>query len=333
MVLRAPDCYRFDPVDPRAPSEDQWERMSPEERARVVAMLPSEFTLDAQPPPEGDSHSKAASGTRSTLDTFFRRIGRKIYISSNLAVYYPGERCFAPDVLAVRDVEPLERETWVVATEGRGLDLVIEVHVSGNRRKDEIENVERYARLGILEYFIFDRRRRLLRGYRLPGHGEEREARRRSYQPILPEEGRLPSEVLGLDLMLEGDRLRFFYGVAPVLEAEELIGRLGAALNEALASREEAELRAQAEAERAQAEAERAQAEAERAAALEKELAAGEAKAKAAAVLSVLEARGLPIPDEVRERVVACGDPGELEGWLRRAVLVGSAREIFDKSP
>jgi Uma2 family endonuclease len=306
MVLSLPDLYRFDPADPRAPSEDQWERMSLEERARVVRMLPSEFTIDALPPPEGDSHSKAASGTRSTLETFFRRIGRKIYISSNLAVYYPGERCFAPDVLAVRDVEPLDRESWVVATEGRGLDLVIEVHVSGNRRKDEIQNVERYARLGIAEYFIFDRGRRLLRGYRLPGTSEAGEARWRSYQPILPQEGRLPSEVLGLDLMLEGERLRFFYGVATVLEADELIGKLGAALNEALASKEDAEHRAQAE---------------------------GAVQAKAAAVLTVLEARGLSIPEEVRERVLVSSDPAELEGWLRRAVIVGSAREIFDQSP
>src|SRR5262245_50799729 len=140
MVLRLPDAYSFDPADPRAPSEEVWERMSPEERAQVVAMLPSEFMLEAQPP-EGDPHSKAASGTRFTLEAFFRRIGRKIYVSSNLAVFYPGERSFAPDVLAVRDVEPHDREKWVVTTEGKGLDLVIEVHVSGDRKKDEIENV------------------------------------------------------------------------------------------------------------------------------------------------------------------------------------------------
>lgn len=56
----------------------------------------------------------------------------------------------------------------------------------------------------------------------------------------------MPSEVLGLDIMLEGDRLRFLYGLAPVLEADELIARLGGALNEALASKEEAERRAEA---------------------------------------------------------------------------------------
>jgi hypothetical protein len=55
----------------------------------------------------------------------------------------------------------------------------------------------------------------------------------------------------------------------------------------------------------------------------------GAIKTKAAAVLTVLEARGLSIPDEVRERVAASADLPELEHWLRRAVVVDSAREIF----
>jgi Uma2 family endonuclease len=265
MVLRLPELYRVDPADPRAPTHEAWIQMSPEEQRRVVDMLPSEFQLDAAPP-EGDPHSKAAMGTRFTLDSFYRRIGRKVYISSNLPVFYPGERSFAPDVLAVRDVEPHDREKWVVDLEGKGLDLAIEVHVSGNREKDEVDNVERYAQLGIEEYFFFDRKRRILCGYRLPGDHDPKAPKRRAYQPIIPQEGRLPSDVLGLDLMLEGDRLRFYHGSATVLEADELIAKLGSALNDALSAKQDAERRALAEAERAQAEAERA-------ARLEKELA------------------------------------------------------------
>src|SRR5688500_800525 len=130
MVLRAPDGYRVDPDDPRAPPLDVWERMSPEERARVVDMLPSELTIEAEPS-EGDLHNEATATTRFTLDAFFRRVGRKIYVSSNLGVYYPGERLFAPDVIAVRDVEPHKRMKWVVADEGKGIDLALEVHVAG----------------------------------------------------------------------------------------------------------------------------------------------------------------------------------------------------------
>lgn len=272
MVLKAPETYVVDPDDPRAPPWDVWDRMSPEERARVVEALPSEIPLEAMPA-EGDQHNKAAAGARFTLEAFFRRIGRRIYISSNLPVFYPEERRFAPDVMAVRDVEPNDREKWVVATEGKGLDWALEVHVSGDREKDEVLNVERYARLGIEEYFFFDRRRRILRGYRLPVERDPSRAPRRVYQPIARQEGRLESKVLGLELMLEGDRLRFFYGMASVPEADELIARLGAALNDALARNDEAEQRAQAEAERARSEAERARSEAERAARLERELA------------------------------------------------------------
>jgi Uma2 family endonuclease len=249
VVQRLPQGYFIDPDDPRAPSEEAWARMTPEERAAVVGMLPAEVPFDLAPS-EGDLHAKATATARSTLDAFFRRIGRKIYVSSNLAVYYPEEPRFAPDVLAVRDVEPHDRDKWVVATEGKGLDFVLEVHVAGDRAKDERRNVERYARLGIPEYFFFDRGRRVLRGYRLQeGTG------RRAYRPIVPQDGAYPSEVLGLDLALEGDRLRFLYGRATVPEADELIAKLGQALNEAVAGREQ-EARRASEAEQRASEAE-----------------------------------------------------------------------------
>jgi hypothetical protein len=74
--------YRFDPADPRAPSMEQWNRMTPAERVRVVAMLPSEVPLELVPP-EGDLHWAAKVDARRTLDAFFHRIGRKIYLSSD----------------------------------------------------------------------------------------------------------------------------------------------------------------------------------------------------------------------------------------------------------
>ena len=44
----------------------------------------------------------------------------------------------------------------------------------------------------------------ILRGYRLPDEGERRSGQRRVYRPILPQDGRLPSQVLGLDLNQDG---------------------------------------------------------------------------------------------------------------------------------
>ncbi|WP_437670783.1 hypothetical protein [Sorangium sp. So ce131] len=58
-------------------------------------------------------------------------------------------------------------------------------------------------------------------------------------------------------------------------------------------------------------------------------VAKGEIKAKAQAVLAVLEARGLEVPAELRERVLASTDLAELDRWIRRAALVSDARELL----
>jgi hypothetical protein len=48
-------------------------------------------------------------------------------------------------------------------------------------------------------------------------------------------------------------------------------------------------------------------------------------------VLTVLDARGLAVPDKVRQRVEASEDLFKLDDWLRRAAVVSSAQEIFGK--
>ncbi|WP_437943277.1 Uma2 family endonuclease [Sorangium sp. So ce281] len=240
MVQALPTGYLFDPADPRAPTSEQWARMTPAERARVVDMLPAEVPLELMPP-EGDPHRKAKRDALDALDGFFRRTARKIYLSSELAVFYPGEPRFAPDLLAVIDVEPHERMRWVVDHEGKGLDLVIEVHVAGSRTKDHQLNVDRYARLGIREYFLFDRARLRLHAYRLPAAQESDPSRPRAYQRIVPQAGRFASEVLGLDLLLDGTRLRFFAGNALLEDADERIARLGVMLDQVISHQEEAQ--------------------------------------------------------------------------------------------
>jgi hypothetical protein len=212
--------WTVDPEDPRAPPEEVWDALSPAERKHIIDSLPSEFPYSDAQPPEGDAHFKAKTSTRDVLDGFFARVGRRVYVACELPVYYPGERHFAPDVLAVVDVATHEREKWIVKDEGKGLDLAIEVLVSGRRRKDLEENVERYARLGVAEYFVFDRARLRLHGYRLSQPGA------RVYQPILPQGGLYASRVLGLDLRLEGTKLRFFSGAAAIPDANELISSL-----------------------------------------------------------------------------------------------------------
>jgi Uma2 family endonuclease len=212
--VTASNRYRVDPDDPRAPPLEIWRQLSPEERARIIAELPSEVDLG---PPEGDAHRVPKQRALEALEAFFKRAGRNVYLSSELPVYYPGERMFAPDLIAVLD-EPHERASWVVAQEGRGLDFALEVTLSGSRRKDLEDNVARFAALGIPEYFVFDRPKRRILGYRLPPAAG-------AYEPIVPQQGRWRSAVLGLELGVEESRFRFYVGSAVVPEASELVER------------------------------------------------------------------------------------------------------------
>ncbi|WP_095992538.1 Uma2 family endonuclease [Cystobacter fuscus] len=235
---------------PRAPSREEWARMSEEERVRVVEALPGEVTWDEMAMPEGDLHSQAKMGALQALKGYFSRQRRRVYLGTELPVYYPAERRFAPDLLAVLDAETHPRSKWVVSQEGKGLDWVLEVHVGGDRKKDAEYNVRRYARLGIPEYFIYDRARQRLEGYRLPS------IEAREYVPITPEQGRYGSEVLGLELQVEEGRLRFWAGHALLLEYEELIARMQEMM-EGLQQRADEEARQLEAAERLRQEAER----------------------------------------------------------------------------
>jgi hypothetical protein len=199
-----------------------------------------------------------------------------------------------------------EREAWVVAREGRGLDLVIEVLHHGNRQKDLVRNVDWYGRLGIAEYFVYDRLKQQLHAWRLPAGGTV-------YRSLRARRGRIHSDVLDLDLAVVNGTLRFFTGSAELSGSAELIERLSGMLEAVEARADQAEARAR-----------------------EADARAGEADAVArrtlaalrGAVLAVLEARGLAVPPEVAARVGACEDPELLVRWVGRAATVGRAEEV-----
>ncbi len=54
----------------------------------------------------------------------------------------------------------------------------------------------------------------------------------------------------------------------------------------------------------------------------------GEAKGRAHAVLSVLSARRIEVPDAVRARIAACANLALLDTWLARAVTAQSASDV-----
>jgi Uma2 family endonuclease len=242
--------YRVDPDDPRAPSLEVWAELTDAERAHIIDQLPSE--IESVEPPEGDPHRLPKQRGLEALDAFFRRMGRRVYLSNELPVYYPAERMFAPDLIAVCDVQPGERMHWVVAKEGKGLDFALEVTLHGSRKKDLEDNVVRFAKLGIPEYFVFDRRNRRIYGWRLP-------AGQHAYEAIVPEQARWHSAVLGLDLAVEGDRFRFYLGTAVLPENAELLERANVLVDELQNKLESFEARAEQEQKRAEQEQKRAE--------------------------------------------------------------------------
>jgi hypothetical protein len=46
-------------------------------------------------------------------------------------------------------------------------------------------------------------------------------------------------------------------------------------------------------------------------------------------VLTVLDARWVPVPEAIREQILACTDLTQLGTWLRRAVTAATADDVI----
>jgi Uma2 family endonuclease len=280
-----------------APTEEAWRAMTPAERERLLVTILDALSDPRSAMAEGRPHRKAKGRAIDMLTLHFGSTGRVIYLAEELAVLYPGEEVFVPDILAVLDVPQPEddpRMAWVVAEEGKGLSLALEVVHQGDRKKDLVGNVERYARLRIPEYFVYDRLRQQVHGYRLPSPDATR------YQRIVPQLGRHSSAVLGLDLAVESGKLQFFHGMAELFGSADLIGRLKGMMEDL-----------EARAEEAQTQAEQAM------------------NGLREALMAMLEARRIPCPDETRVRLLSCHEPAALQRWLLRAMSAGTLDEVF----
>ena len=295
-----------------APTAEEWRALAPAEREQFLVRVLDALSDPVAAMSEGRPHKKAKTRALDRLGLHFSAVGRAVYLAEEMAVVYPGEAAFTPDVLAVVDVvepEDDQRMAWVVADEGKGVDLVLEVLHHGDRNKDLVENVERYAGLGIAEYFVYDRARQRIHGFRLPPAGPRR------YQHIIPQVGRYASVVLGLDLAVTGGNLRFFLGEAELPGTADLLGRLHGMVEElnAKADRDDAEIaQATARADQATARADQATA------------------ALRATLIAVLETRGIACPDEARARIASCEDPVILQRWILRAFTGPSTAEALD---
>lgn len=299
------------PAIPVTPTEAEWRALSPAEREAFLVRVNAALSEAALLMGEGRPHWDAKLALLDALGLFFRTVGRSVYLAAEMSVLYPGEVAFCPDILAVADVPHTvddQRMAWVVSDEGRGLDLAIEILHGGDRKKDLIDNVERYARLGIPEYLIFDRRDARVVAYRLT------EAGGRRYQRIVPQHGRLRSNVLGLDFAVEEGRLKVFVGSSELFGSDELIGRLSGMLAAAQGATDT--LRVEGEALRVEADRERERAE----------LAT---QGLRAALIAALAARRLPASTETVALIERTSDVARLQGWLLRALVATNVDDVF----
>ena len=137
---------------------------------------------------------------------------RDVYVSADLLIYYEEGNprvSVAPDVFVVFGVENRMRGNYKVWEEGKGPDFVLEVASSNTWREDVERKPSVYAGLGVGEYFLYDPTgdhfSPRLRGYRLVEGEYERLPAVESIDRALT----MRSELLGLEMRVRGDRMRF----------------------------------------------------------------------------------------------------------------------------
>ncbi len=295
---------------PRAPSEERWREMTKDEREQFIERVNEALSDPLITMSEGRPHKKAKSRALDMLGLHFRAMGRRIYLQEEMSVIYPNETAFSPDVLAVLDVEEPEddqRMSWVVQDEGKGLDWVLEVIWAGDRNKDFVQNVERYALFGIPEYFVYDKKQERIFGYRLPPGGNR-------YQPIIAQGGMYRSNVLGIDLAVVDSGLKFYQGATELYDTAHLIRRLEGMVTNL---------------ERKNTTLERKNTTLER----KNEEAAREAEKNRITIrdtiLAILAARGVTCTHETLEQLHSCTDADVLKRWVTRALTATSEADVF----
>jgi Uma2 family endonuclease len=199
---------------------------------------------DGEPMAETDTHIKLMIYLREALADFFRD-ALDVYVAANLFVYYQeGDptKVVAPDVFVAKGVPKHDRRIYQMWKEDKGPDVVFELTSRSTRQEDLGPKKGIYEVMGVEEYFIFDPLGEYLEprlvGFRLAKWG---------YQRIEEAEGPLVSQVLGLELRVEGKTLRL---IDPATR-KKLLTPLEA---------QEARRRAEAEVERLRAELARLQA-------------------------------------------------------------------------
>ena len=163
-------------------------------------------TSDGQPMAETTLHRKVMTDLIEGLERHFRE-APDVWVGGNLFLYFERgnpRAVVAPDVLLVKGVPKWDRPIYKLWEEGEPPSLVVEVTSEKTRKEDLSDKRDKYLRLGVEEYFLFDPYGDYLEP-RLQGYRLERSR----YVPMTPEpDGSLLSRTTGLRLEPEGVKVR-----------------------------------------------------------------------------------------------------------------------------
>ncbi|MEW5985123.1 MAG: Uma2 family endonuclease [Chloroflexota bacterium] len=157
---------------------------------------------DGQPMAENDPQYHCITDTRFAL-TQFLKATPDVYVGADLLVYFvKGDptRSVAPDVLVAFGVRPGLRRSYKIWEEGKTPDVIFEFASEGTWEADLGWKKGLYMGIGVKEYFLFDPSGDffdpLLQGYRL----SHNRAEPLSFLPAVRGELGLYSESLNLEL-------------------------------------------------------------------------------------------------------------------------------------
>lgn len=159
---------------------------------------------DGKPLGETDLHRQWMTRIHDLLSYHYR--GRQVYVGCNLLVYYDEgnpHQFVVPDNFVVTDCDPGPRRVFKIWEEGKSPQVVIEVTSRATRTEDLVYKPQLYARIGVAEYFLYDRTSDYLQpplqGFRLDGG---------QHVPIEPDQsGALECRELHLRLKLDQGQL------------------------------------------------------------------------------------------------------------------------------
>ncbi len=184
---------------------------------RKISAVPADTPIfypdtDGKPMAASDRHRRILFRTIETLEAHYAQ-QPDVYVSGDILMYYvkgDPHQVISPDVLVSFGLEKKERLTYLVWVEGKLPDFVMEFSSKTTYATDLGPKKDRYASLGIQDYFLYDALDLYLptplMGFTLVDG---------VYEPISgDEDGGLHSDVLSLDFHVDDVGLGIYDPVA-----------------------------------------------------------------------------------------------------------------------